>query len=90
MRKFLTKKFWSHGTPLGYLGAGSQADLSLGPCRFQILIIWGPYDFPVLVALQAQAENLKPIRSRCENKSRVVYRLNFVSICILNTQFLQF
>ena len=65
MRKFLTKFFWSHGTPLGYLGAGSQADLGLGPCRFQILVIWGPYDFPVLVALQAQAENLKPIRSRC-------------------------
>ena len=24
MRKFLKKKFWSHGTPLGYLGSLSQ------------------------------------------------------------------
>ena len=30
-----------------------------GACRFQILVIWGPYDFPVLVACQGQAKNLK-------------------------------
>ena len=26
MRKFLRQKFWSHGTPLGYLGPVSQED----------------------------------------------------------------
>ena len=65
MRKILTKFFWSHGTPLGYLGAESQADLGLGACRFQILVIWGPYDFPVLVAPHEQAKNLKTAGARC-------------------------
>ena len=66
MRKFLTENFWSHGTPLGYLGAGSQEALGLGACRFQILVIWGPYDFPVLVACQGQAKNLKTAGARCD------------------------
>ena len=65
MRKILTKIFWSHGTPLGYLGAGFQPDVGLGFSRFQILVIWGPYDLPVLVALQAQAKNLKTAGARC-------------------------
>ena len=62
----MTENFWSHGTPLGYLGAGSQEALGLGACRFQILVIWGPYDFPVLVVCQGQAKNLKTAGARCE------------------------
>ena len=65
MRKFLTEIFWSHGTPLGYLGAGSQADVGLGACQFQILVIWGPYDLSVLVGPQGQAKNLKKAGARC-------------------------
>ena len=69
MRKFLTENFWSHGTPLGYLGAGSQEALGLGACRFQILVIWGPYDFPVLVACQGQAKSLKTAGAWCGQQS---------------------
>ena len=65
MRKFLTENFWSHGTPLGYLGAGSQEAPGLGFSRCQILVIWGPYDLPGLVALQAQAKNLKTAGAWC-------------------------
>ena len=32
MRKILTKKFWSQGTSLGYLGPGSQEALDIGAC----------------------------------------------------------
>ena len=58
MRKILTQKFWSQGTPLGSLGPGSQADLGLGPCHFQILVIWGPIDPPEMVAFQSHAKKL--------------------------------
>ena len=67
MRKILTKIFQSHGTPLGYLGAGSQEALGLGACWFQILVIWGPCDLPVPVALQFQAKNLKSAGARCDS-----------------------
>ena len=66
MRKFLTKKFWSHGTPLGYLGAGFREALHPGACRFQILVIWGLNDYTVLVACQGQAKNLKTAGARCD------------------------
>ena len=56
MRKILRKKFWSQGTALGSLGPGSQEALGLGPCRFQILVIWGPYEASVLVACLCQAK----------------------------------
>ena len=65
MRKFLNKKFWSQGTPLGSLGSLSQGDAILGACRFQILFIWGPYEPPVLVAFHAQAKNLKTTPAWC-------------------------
>ena len=61
----MTKKFWSLGTPLGYLGSGSQLDLGLGACRFQILVIWGLNESPVLVALQGQAKNPKAVGAWC-------------------------
>ena len=66
MTEFLTKKFWSQGTPLGYLGSGSQEALGLRFYRFQILVIWGPYDYPALVACQGQAENPKTAGARCD------------------------
>ena len=40
-RKFFIQKFWSHGTPQGYLGSISQPPVGLGACQFQILLIWG-------------------------------------------------
>ena len=65
LRKFLKKNFWSQGTPLGYLGPGSQEALGLGFYRFQIWVIWGPYDYPALVACQGQAKNPKTAGARC-------------------------
>ena len=65
MRKFLRQKFWSQGTPLGSLGALSFEALGPGFDQCQILLIWGPYEYLDLVALQVQAEILKTIRSWC-------------------------
>ena len=65
MRKILTKKFWSQGTSLGYLGPGSQQDVIVGACQFQILVIWGPYEASVLVACPDQAKNLKTAGAWC-------------------------
>ena len=59
MRKKLDQKFWSHGTPLGSLGPPSQQDTILGADQLQILVIWGPYRPPVVVALETHAEILK-------------------------------
>ena len=86
MRKFLKQKFWSQGTPLGYLGPRSQADLGLGFCRFQIWVIWGPYDYPVLVACQGTAKNPKSAGARCGlNSSNVFLRAwsfhIFLNVC---------
>ena len=57
MRKFLSQKFWSHGTPLGSLGPLSQGDVHLWFGRPQFLVILGPYSHPDIVACQGQAEN---------------------------------
>ena len=65
MRKFLRQKIWSQGTPLGSLGPLSFEALGPGASQCQILLIWGPYECLDLVALQVQAEILKPIRSWC-------------------------
>ena len=69
MRKFLSPKFWSLGTPLGSLGPGSQADLDQRACRPQILFIWGPCKALVLVALLGQAKILKTAGAWCDLKS---------------------
>ena len=66
MRKILGRKFWSLGTPLGSLGPLSQGDVIVGPYGLQILVIWGPYEPPVLVACQATAENPKSVGSWCD------------------------
>ena len=65
VRKFLRQKIWSLGTHLGSLGPGSRADLGLGPCRLQFLVIWGPYECPALTACQGTAENPKLIGAWC-------------------------
>ena len=59
MRKFLSQKFWSHGTSLGSLGPLSQGDVHPGFSRPQFLVIWGPYNYPGIVACLEQAENPK-------------------------------
>ena len=50
-----------------------------GACQCQILVIWGPCEPPMLVAPQAQAENLKTAGSRCAAstlRKLVLARLN--------------
>ena len=58
MRKFLSPKFWSHGTLLGSMGPGSQKAPNEIFSKSQILVIWGPYNCPVIVACREQAEKL--------------------------------
>ena len=69
MRKFLDQKIWSHGTSLGYLGSKSQADVGLGACRLQFLVIWGPSELPVPMKFHANAKNLKTAGSRCGSEA---------------------
>ena len=59
MRKILSQKFWSHGTPLGSPGPVSFEALGPGSDQCQILVIWGPCEPPMLVALHGQAKNPK-------------------------------
>ena len=66
MRKILTKNFWSQGTSPGSPGPISQKALGLGSCQFQILVIWGPDEPSVLVALHEQAKNLKTAGAWCD------------------------
>ena len=85
MRKILGRKFWSLGTPLGSLGPLSQGDVILGPCGLQILVIWGQYEPPVLVACQATAENPKSVGSWCgvpvkSNRYHPITRKEIISL----------
>ena len=64
-RKILMEKFWSHGTSLGHLGPVSHEALPLGFYKLQFLVIWGPSDPPVLVALLEQAKIPKPTAAWC-------------------------
>ena len=59
MRNFLSQKFWSHGTSLGSLGPLSQGAVHPGFSRPQFLVIWGPYNYPGIVACREHTENLK-------------------------------
>ena len=85
MIKKLTKKFWSQGTSQGSPGSGSGADVRLGACQFQILVIWGPHEPPVLVALQAQAKKLKTVPAWCVFKFKppVLHRTTYSLICLV-------
>ena len=66
MRKILRQKFWSHGTPWGYLGPGSQQDVRLGASRVWFLVPWGPYEDPKLVASQVNPKNPNTTGSWCD------------------------
>ena len=66
MRKFLTKFFWSHGTPLGSSGSGSQEALHPGFSRFQIPVIWAQYDNPKLWPCHGQAKTQKTAGAWCD------------------------
>ena len=85
MRKFLDQKFWSHGTPLGSLGPLSQQDTILGAGQLQILVIWGPCEPPVVVALKTQAENPKTAGQHCEKifPTRICYTTTQVQCIVL-------
>ena len=91
-RKILTQKFWSHGTSLGHLGPLPQEALGLGSGRLQFLVIWGPYELPILVASHGTPKSLKAARSQCAlpayckghiwasyqlKRSRCVYKVPF-------------
>ena len=78
MRKYLRPKFWSHGTPLGYLGPGSREALGPGSYGFQILVIWGPNDPPVLVVFHVQAKNLNTVRSWCDIQTFAYQKATFL------------
>ena len=62
MRKFLRQKFWSLGTYLGYLGPISQKPKDE---NYIFLIVWGPYEGPILVACRVGAKKLIALRNRC-------------------------
>ena len=66
------KIFWSHGTPLGSMGSGSQPDVGLGACRFQILVILGLNESPILVALLEHAKKLNLVPSRCGSEIKLL------------------
>ena len=48
------------------MGPGSLEALGLGFCQFQILVIWGPYESPVLVACQGHSKSPKTAGARCD------------------------
>ena len=82
MRKILSKKFWSHGTPLGYMGPLFQRDVRLGAWNLQIPFIWGPVDPPGLVAPQVNAKILKSLGSWCDLRSALL--ISYIDHHILN------
>ena len=89
MRKNLHKKFWSHGTPLGSLGPLSQQDTILGAGQLQILVIWGPYRPPIVVAFETQAENPKTAGVQCGllifcSKSQLLFYKKLSAPCVQN------
>ena len=62
----LRQKFWSLRTALGYLVPVSQKALGLEFYQIQFLVIWGPYDLPILMAPQAHAKNPKSAGAQCD------------------------
>ena len=61
MRKIVSEKFWSQGTSLGSMGPLTKRDVRLGFHQLQILVIWGPYRHPDIVACQGHAKTPKLI-----------------------------
>ena len=66
MRKILRQKFWSLGTYLGYLGPISQKPKDEIFQNYIFLIVWGPYEGPILVACRVGAKKLTALRNRCD------------------------
>ena len=58
MRKILDQKFWSHGTPLGHLGPGSQKGLDEMFSELCFPIAIGPIESPDMLVPFPHAENL--------------------------------
>ena len=71
MRKFLRQKFWSLGTYLGYLGPISQEPKDEIFPNYIFLIVWGPYDGPILMACRVGAKKLTALRNLCVCKTDV-------------------
>ena len=65
MRKILSQNFGPMGHSWGTWGLYLRRP-SLRACRFQIHLIWGPYEFPALVALQIHAKKPKLTAAWCE------------------------
>ena len=66
MRKKFDPKFWSHGTPLGYLGPGSQKGRDRIFSKPHFLFIWGPYDLPTPLDSWPFEKSLDLLRNRCD------------------------
>ena len=58
---------------MGSLGPLSLEALILGAVQLQILVIWGPYEPPVVVALETQAEILKTAGAWCEIRVQAIH-----------------
>ena len=71
----MNQNFWSHGTPIGSLGPLSGEDPILGFDQHRIPVIWGPYEPPVVVALETFAENPKMAGSRCAHDIKTLVEL---------------
>ena len=86
MRKFLSQKFWSHGTSLGSLGPLSQGDVHPGFSRPQFLVIWDQYNYPGIVACHEQAKNLKLTYSLvCPGKKTTSFPLRGPNMNMITT-----
>ena len=66
MRQILTKKFWSHGTTLGYLGSLNPKTLDRMFSNLVFLVLWGAFEAPVKVATLFRTKRLKTFPSRCD------------------------
>ena len=60
MRKILKKKFWSHGTPLGYLGSLSRVHIMEFFQNLIGLVLYGLEVTPILVSAMVDFVLWKP------------------------------
>ena len=67
-RIFLTKNFWSQGTPLGFLGALFLRDVRPGFKQLLFLVILGPCKYLVPVAPLGHSKNPKTAGAWCEKE----------------------
>ena len=69
----MRQNIWSHGTSLGSIGSLSQGDLGLGSGRLQFLVIWGPYELPILKVSHGTPKSLKSALSRCVSVEKSMF-----------------